>query len=153
MFDPFEMPQIPRSLADWLLSLCQHFWNQHRRCLAAVLLLDSQTHGWGTAIPTQRCSRDASCWSTRRENVDGLLPTHLLAGSFQCRIISPGEELADAVPPVDGVHLVLQLTPQKNVLAMFIRMNGIVQAASADRVFLDDWENMLRRVESRLTLI
>jgi hypothetical protein len=115
--------------------------------------LDSRTHDWITAIPAQRCSRDASCWSTRKEDVDGLPSNQLLAGSFQCRVLSPGDELADSVPHLDGVHMVLQLTPEHNALAVFLRMGGIVQAALVDRVFVDDWENMLRRVKSRLTLI
>src|ERR1051326_1485978 len=89
-FDAFELPQLPRSLSDWLLALCQRFWQQHQRCLSAVLLLDAQSHSWGTAVPMQECSRDSSHWSLRHDDVSCLPDGQLLAGSFQWRILSRG---------------------------------------------------------------
>jgi hypothetical protein len=91
--------QIPQSLVDRLANACLWFWRRHRRCVGIVLLLDPGRRSWTAVIPAQRCSADSACWSGARRDVPGTDPDTAIAGSFQSRILAPGEEAADCPPP------------------------------------------------------
>lgn len=156
---PIPLPPVPRSLADWLAAFGQSFLHRHRRCVAALLLLDCSSGLWAMTIPTQRASRDSSCWQVAGSDRPCLPPGFVVAGSFQTRLLCPGESMADAVPPVDGVHLVQDQHIQQNQpgeqfrIGCFLGVGGIVRPVSCEQVLLDDMALTLEEVMARVTLV
>lgn len=154
-FSPFPMPRVPKSLADWIAIFGETFWQRHRRCAAALLLL-GRAHRWGMTIPPQRCSRDSACWSTRLEDSSGeagLAGDCLLAGTFQTRMLARGEDPSDAPPPHDGLHFVHVLGEGDPAIHCFVRAGGECEAVPAADVLVDDWDYMLEQCLPRMQLV
>jgi hypothetical protein len=183
-FDPFPMPQLPGSAAAWAGRILERIWARHRRCAAAVLMLDvvrengadpaagNDGHdghdgvpqagvyvgrGWSAALPRQTCGRTAANWSARRSDFPTFPPGAAVAGSFQARVLSRGEELVDVAPPVDGVHLVLLLTPDATEaspreVACVLRANGVSKLVGPGNLIYDDCEAAIDDALPRLTL-
>jgi hypothetical protein len=158
-FRPFGLPAVPQSLTDWTAIFCERFWADRRRCVAMVLMLDLKTRGWAMALPAQRCGRDAACWSTLRADFPQFPDTAVLCGTFQSRVLAAGEDPADAVPPVPGLHFVLSLPGtaemQPGRVYCFVRTGaaaGSTRLVPADDVILDDWAAALEQALPRLTM-
>src|SRR4051794_1431908 len=158
-FRPFGLPPVPQSLTDWTAIFCERFWAERRRCVAMVLMLDLKTRGWAMALPAQRCGRDAACWSTLRADFPQFPETAVLCGAFQSRVLAAGEDPADAVPPVAGLHFVLSLPgtaeAQPGRVYCFVRTDaaaGSTRLVPADDVILDDWATALEQALPRLTM-
>lgn len=158
-FRPFGLPPIPQSLTDWLAIFSERFWAEQHRCVAAVLLLDIQSCGWAMALPAQRCGRDAACWSTLRSDFPQFPDTAVLCGTFQSRVLAEGEDPADAVPPIPGLHLVLSLPGTVEVqpgrVYCFVRTDavaGSTRLVPAADVIFDDWAAALEQALPRLTM-
>ena len=158
-FRPFGLPAIPQSLCDWCAIFCERFWAERKRCVAMVLMLDVRTRGWAMALPAQRCGRDAACWSTARADYPQFPETAVLCGTFQSRILAPGEDPADAVPPAAGLHFVLSLPGTAEVqpgrVYCFVRTDaaaGSTRLVPAADVILDDWAAALEQALPRVTL-
>ncbi len=109
--------QLSHSSVQKMVTLSEMFYQKHKRCLAFLLLFNGE--GWGYALPLQRCSDDSSCWEAAREHFPDFGEEWLLAGSFQSRVIAEAE-LADAVPPTDGLHIVCQILPQLSLIWRFL---------------------------------
>jgi hypothetical protein len=156
-FTAFPMPRVPKSLADWVAIFGETFWQRHRRCAAALLLLGGAARRWGMTIPPQRCSRDSACWSTRIEDSSGDAAgpagDGLLAGTFQTRVLTRGEDPADAPPPHDGLHFVHMLGEGEPAIHCFVRAGGVCSAVSAADVLMDDWDYMLEQSLPRMQLL
>ena len=144
------LPFIPKLLTDHLAVLCELVWQRHRRCFAVVLLLNPQTGDWCYGVPRQRCGKTASCWSTLRRHVPEAPEDTLLAGSFQTRVLAPGEDAADAVPPVPGAHIVHEIKPQ-HLIRCFLRLDDRTHPVAARVVIADDLEAALEGWMPRLT--
>jgi len=157
LLESFELPKLPSGLIDWLTTLSHQFWATHHRCLASLLLLEAGPRTWAIGIPNQRCSSDSSCWTIpQRAWQPDLQEPFLLAGSFQIRILGKGEAAIDAVPPLDGVHLILQLHPksqQQATIWSFVRCAGQVQQASREQTLEDQTQAALEACRPRLTLL
>ncbi len=154
MFEPFGLPQLPKSLTDWLAILGERFRARHGRSIAAVLLLDTDCKQWSMVVPAQRCDRDASCWSASRKDFPDFPRNTLLAGSFQSRLLSSGEEPADCPPPHDGLHLV-SIVGRKDeppTVWCFVRAGCRTRLVRAVDLIADDWENVIVQALPRITL-
>jgi hypothetical protein len=105
------------------------------------------------AVPSQRCSRDAACWSAVREDFPGIVPHRRIGGSFQSRVLASGEEVADAVPPVPGVHFVQLLEKDTPSIWCFIRTDDQTHHVRPQDVIVDDWDAALIEFAPRLQLL
>lgn len=154
LFNPFGLPQVPKSLTDHLALLGERFHARHGRCVAAVLLLDVASRQWSWAIPAQRCARDAACWSASRADFPAFPPTALLAGSFQTRVLAEGEQPADCPPPHDGLHFVLVAGQRGEPPAIwsFVRAAGRTRHVPAADLIVDDLDAAIAQALPRLTL-
>jgi hypothetical protein len=148
--EPARLPVLPKMLTDHLALLCELVWQRHRRCFAVVLLLNPNTQDWCYAVPRQRCGRTASCWSTLRRDVPEAPEDTLLAGSFQTRVLAPGEDPADAVPPLPGVHMVHTVQPEHEIRC-FLRVDDQTHPVAARVVIVDDMEVAMQGWLPRLT--
>jgi hypothetical protein len=144
--------QIPKSLADSLTTACLWFWRRHHRCVGIVLLLDPVRQSWTAVIPAQRSSADSACWSAARRDIPGTDPDTAIAGSFQSRVLAPGEELADCPPPHDGVHIVMSVGGETVGLAAFLRCGGVTRPVPPQDVLFDDLELMFLAAADRIVL-
>jgi hypothetical protein len=154
-FAPFDFPRVPKTMTDFLALLGDRFRARHGRCVAAVLLLDAATRQWSSAIPAQRCARDAACWSASRADFPTFPRGALLAGSFQTRVLSAGESPADCPPPHDGLHFVLLLGRPGGdppTIWCFVRAGGATRRVAAADVVVDDLDATIREALPRLTL-
>jgi hypothetical protein len=165
-FTPFGLPQVPRSLTDWLAHLDERFHREHHRCVAAVLLLHPARASWAMAVPAQRCGREAACWSASVADFPWYPPGAVLAGSFQTRVLAPGEAPGDCPPPHDGCHFVLVLphraggataasvpgAPTAGIWC-FVRAGGVTRLVPADDVLYDDWRATIEQAMPRLRLV
>jgi hypothetical protein len=152
---PFELSQIPKSLTDRSALICQSFWHKHRRCLALVLMLDVKERYWSTVIPPQRSCRDSACWSAVRTDLPGILPSMVLLGSFQARMLGPKEEAIDCPPPHDGVHFVhcIGIDPQISLVRCFLRAEGRTEEVSAADILVDDGHMSIEEALPRIQLV
>jgi hypothetical protein len=150
-FDPFRLAKLPKSITDQLCLFGDLVHRRYGRCVGVLLLLDPGTHEWTYRVPAQRCGKTASCWSASIHDVPQVGHDHLLAGSFQTRVLAAGEDAADAPPPCDGVHFVLRLDPGGGSVLSFLRAEGRTQAVPADVVVFDDLEAALQECLSRLS--
>ena len=152
-FEPFSLVKFPRVMSDLLASLADRVYRGHDRCVAAVLLLELPVRTWQFRVPVQRCSHTSACWSVRVRDVQDVPANALLAGSFQSRRLSAGEEVADAVPPHDGLHLVQVLEPHAQVIHCFLRGEGRTDAVPPQHVLLDDVELWLSECRHKLVFV
>ncbi|MDB5358379.1 MAG: hypothetical protein JWN24_4832 [Phycisphaerales bacterium] len=150
---PIPLPPIPMSLTEWLAFFGQKFLARHRRCAAALLLLDCSTGLWAMTLPAQRAGRDACCWEITGRHLPVVPPGMLVAGSFQTRVFSPGEAVADAVPPVDGVHLVHHQVGGQFRVDCFVCMQGAISPIPVEVLLVDDMEIALQSAMPRITLV
>ncbi len=149
--DAYALCRVPKSLIDELAIAAQWFWNRHKRCLGILLMLEPKKRVWSATIPTQRCSRDSSCWSPRQRDLPTELPTSILVGSFQSRVLSPGEDPADCPPPHDGLHLVMIVGSDPLCIVAFLRCEGKTRQVPASDILFDDCEELIESVRGRLT--
>src|SRR4051812_29103773 len=107
LFEPFALPPIPLSMHCWLAGLGAEFRRRHRRCIAALLVLDCAQRRWlPPVLPSQACREEGASWTLDVGDVGPLPPNRRFAGSFQMRV---GRDMTDAVsgvPQLDGVHVV-----------------------------------------------
>lgn len=151
---PLHLPPVPKSLTDWVALLGERFRRVHRRCVATVLLLDVRTAGWSAAVPAQRCGRTAACWSAARVDFPHFPPDAVVAGSFQTRVLSPGEDPGDCPPPHDGLHFVHVLAGdgESQTIHSYFRAGGDTRPVPAADVIFDDLEAVIEQALPRLTL-
>jgi hypothetical protein len=154
-FEPFNLPLMPQSMTDWCAQAAQRFWRQRQRCLGIVLLLNVRTREWTAAIPSQRCSKSASCWSAALADFPSFPPETILAGSFQTRLLGGGEEPADCPPPHDGIHLVQQAGPEPipQPVWCLARAGGRTFDVKPHDVLFDDIDAALQQAAPRLTVL
>ena len=150
--EPFRLAKLARSLANDLALFGELVWQQHRRCVGVLLLLDRRSHEWTYRVPAQRCGKGAACWSALRQDVSQVAEDHLLAGSYQTRLLAQGEESADAPPPHDGVHFVHVIEPAPTAVWSCLRGEGHTHAVPADDVIYDDVQAALEECLPRLRL-
>ncbi|HEX8911284.1 MAG TPA: hypothetical protein VF796_02915 [Humisphaera sp.] len=154
------LPPVPKSLTDWSALVCDRFRRAHGRCFAVVLLLEldrGRSDGvtpWAAVVPAQRCGRTAACWSVARADLPRFPDRAAVAGSFQTRALSPGEDPADCPPPHDGVHFVHTLAetpggPQH--IHCFLRAGGETRPVRADAVVFDDLAAAIAQARPRIT--
>ena len=152
-FHPFVLPRIPESMLHWLTLGAQRVWRQHERCLAALLLVSTSTGRWTLRLPRQHCGPYAACWTTLADDLPGLSADMRLAGSYQSRVVAPGDDAADTVPRVDGVHLVQGVRPAGPPwpLWTFVRVARIgARDVRPDRVVANDWAEAVDEAMPRL---
>lgn len=151
--EPLQLPFVAKALTDWLAVFGMEFLKRTGRCVAAVLLLDPASGEWRIAIPHQRCSREASCWVIRSDDFSAVSRTACIGGSFQVRVLSPGEQPADAVPSADGLHLILHVRGEVQTIWPFLRLRDEVRLVPANDVILDDMSEALERTISKVQLL
>lgn len=154
-FKPFSLPPVPQSVTDWSALVAQRFWTDRGRCLGILLLLNVKSLQWSTAIPAQRCSPTASCWSAALADFPDFPPDTVLAGSFQTRVLSSGEEPIDCPPPSQGLHFVQSVRPDLKPQAIwsFVRVGDQTVAVDGCDVIFDDWSAALDQAMARLTIL
>jgi len=101
---PIDVPQVATSLVSWALGLTFVARQKADRCVALLMMLDMDTGQWSLCIPKQTCGIDAACWSTDRRDYPDLPANMRIGGTFQSRAGLSDDEIADAVPPISGVH-------------------------------------------------
>lgn len=151
--EAFELPVIPKSLTDWLALLGAEFLRRTDRCVAAVLLLHPERSEWRIGIPHQRCSHDASCWTIRPQDFPGVPHDACVGGTFQVRVLSAGERLQDAVPPTDGLHLILNMKEDGQTIWTFLRLGEEVRSVPPRDFIQDDLDEALDKVMGRVELL
>jgi hypothetical protein len=138
-------------LSDQLALFGELVHRRHARCVGVLLLLDA-AHDWTLRVPAQRCGRTAASWSVLARHVPQLGESHVLAGTYQTRVLGDGEDAADAPPPCDGVHFEHRLMPDCGSVFSFLRAEGRIQPVPGDSVIHDDLEAALEECMPRLTL-
>jgi hypothetical protein len=163
-YSPFVLPRVPASLVHWLTVGGARVWGGRRRCVAALLLVGCRTGRWTVRLPRQRCGADAACWTAAADDLPPLPDDARVAGTFQTRLANPGDDLADAVPPVHGVHLVQGVGAGYGIAAggpakvwTFVRAGGggggdWPRAVGPDRVIADDWAEAVDEAMPHLRL-
>lgn len=154
-FETFALPPVPQSVTDWCALVGQRFWADRSRCLGIMLLLNVKLLQWSTAIPAQRCSPTASCWSAALADFPDFPPGNVLAGSFQTRVLNSGEEPIDCPPPSQGLHFVQRLGPdvKPQPIWSFVRAGDQTIAVDGCDVIFDDWSAALDQAMPRLTIL
>lgn len=117
-------------------------------------MLDRETRQWSSAIPAQRCAKDAACWSASRADFPDFPSAALLAGSFQTRVLADGEQPADCPPPHDGLHFVLVAGRHgaPPTIWSFIRAAGITRHVPAADLIVNDLDAAIDQALPQLTL-
>jgi len=150
--DPFILPPLPKSLADFLAQICLQFYEDNKRCLTMLLMLDCDLRSWGSGIPRQRAGPDGASWQPAKEDFSGARPHTLVAGSFQTRNFMPGDNPKDAVPNTDGVHLILALNLDETIHC-FVGCGGKALTAIAWQIINNDVAMMIDASMNRITLV
>ena len=151
--EPFRLPKVPKVLTDALAIFCEEIHRRHGRCVAVLLLLESKNKEWNFRVPAQRCSRGSSCWSVLRSDVPDVPADALLAGSYQSRVIEPGESPEDAVPPSPGVHFVHAIHPDHQGIWCFLRDDERTERVPAPHVVFDDMAAWVAEAIPRLKFV
>lgn len=154
-FDPFPLPPLPLSLHCWLTGLAAEFHRRHRRCLAALLLLDCEQRRWvQPLVPAQACGRDGAAWTLDPGNAPRPHVHRRVAGSFQTRDADDLFDAAGSVPQLDGLHLVQALMGKApiSVVFMFLHAEGETNIVAPDNVMHDDWDEALIEAAGRMTI-
>lgn len=153
-WEPFPLPPMTVSNLTWLTSLGKAMWDRHRRCLATWLVLDCRRRRWAAPlIPQQRCAADGAAWRLERRDLADLPAGWRVAGSFQTRLTAGPGEAASSVPPVTGLHLVQDISPQNRTLYLFMHFDGITQYLDPTGAVLDDWQQAIDSHSHRLEII
>jgi hypothetical protein len=150
---PFPMKLMPKTLSDNAAVVAEQFWQAHQRCLAVLFIYNLRDDRWGIGIPRQRASRDSSCWQPHRADFPDLEPTAVVIGSLQTRVLESHEAPIDAVPPVDGVHMVLCLRGTERMIYTFMRIAGAAMHVPVQVAVLDDLTGLLQGAVQRVEII
>jgi len=151
--EEFAMPPLSKSLADWLALGTNLYLQRRRRCVAVLLVFNLTTRLWGYGVPRQQAGRDAACWRMLKSDFPGMSPAVRVAGSLQIRVLSPGEEPHDVVPPFDGLHLVQVPQQLQQTIWTFVRIDQQVNHVPAADVMHDDLEGLVSEFESRSQIV
>ena len=149
----FHLPRIDKSLVDWLSSALEQILREHQRCAAILLALDLSTPQWTFYVPRQNADRDAACWLLHKNPTVVLPPTNRIAGSLQVRILAPGEEAADAIPPVDGLHIVQVFNEDILTMWCFLRVHHEAMHVDPDDVIERDLARLVAKIRDRTQFI
>jgi hypothetical protein len=152
-FDPFPLPPLPLSQHCWQTGLAAEFGRRHRRCLAALLVLDCRRRRWARPLlPAQACGRDGACW-TLDPGGDARRPPpgYRVGGSFQACRAGDLFEAAAAVPPLDGLHVVQADTGRGWAAFAFLRAGGQTTVVPHEHATADDWDQALAEAAGWMT--
>lgn len=149
IFLPFPLPLPPRSLIDWLVVAGHRVWRQHRRCIAALLLVDRCSGQWTLRLPRQRCGADRADWSVSRSDFAKLPASMHIGGTFQS--ISCKMTPQDVAPAHDGFHFTLAVTAQKPLMA-FVRCGNSIQTVEPLAILASDWAKAIDDAMPRLRI-
>ncbi|MBI1373237.1 MAG: hypothetical protein GC159_10940 [Phycisphaera sp.] len=138
---PVEVPRLPTSFVSWMLGLSLVARTRVDRSVASLLLFDLHVGRWSVCVPKQWCGIDGARWSTNRSDYPDL-PDHVrIGGSFQPRTGLSGDEIADAIPLISGIHFIEQTVGMDHAVHLFIRYgSGALDRVSPMAVTYDDWE-------------
>jgi hypothetical protein len=152
-FFPFALPAFPLSQSAWLAGLVEDFYKRHDRGLAALLILDTQNQQWVPPIlPTQRANAGGASFRLLQQDVDHLIPSCRVAGSFQLSVAPTLDEAYSQVPAFDGLHRIYgRKTSAHCECYWFLRVQGQAQQVLPESVLIDDWREYLQFYRSRLT--
>ena len=115
--------------------------------------MNTRSRRWGYGFPAQRCSKTAACWSVARADFPEMEDDVYVGGSFQSRVFVRGEDPQDAVPPADGLHVVLSLREDEHDLGVFLRADDRIRRVAVEDIIRDDWAVTLEEVRHRLTFL
>ncbi|HEY2585628.1 MAG TPA: hypothetical protein VGI81_07685 [Tepidisphaeraceae bacterium] len=150
-FAPFVLPPPPRSQIDWLAVAGQRVWQEKRRCMLALRLVDCRTAHWTLRLPAQRC-RAGSAALDAAAAAEGIphVPSSLrLAGSFQT--VADTGNADDGVPVWPGLHFAMTVNITRPLLAA-VRQNGRLIPAEPCTLMTNDWTEAIDRAAARLRL-
>ena len=153
LFSAISFPPFPLSQSAWLTGLGEHFFERHKRGVAALLLLDTHGGDWARPLlPTQRCSPEGASFQLCASDFAGSPPSHRVGGSFQLTCATTMEESQAQVPAFDGLHQVYAISGRLRTKYFFVRAQGIVHHMLPESVMFDDWRQYLVLHRDRLTL-
>ena len=151
-FTPFQMPLFPLSQHRWLGGLGLEFFKRQHRYLAVLLTLDCEGQRWcRPVIPAQTCGKMGSCWTLDLGKSYPLPPGKRVAGSFQvCRAASIMEAV-DAVPILDGLHIVQAMSDDEVNPYFFLRAENHTGVGIPEEIIANDWDLALQEASGRMS--
>jgi hypothetical protein len=148
-FTPFFLSLPPKSLVDWLVVAGHRFWQQKKRCMAGVLLVDCQSGRWTLRLPRQNCGIDSARWSISAVDFPKLANSMRIGGSFQT--LATQCSLEECIPTVPGFHFILTLTGEQ-ALSAFIRDGQGLRMAEPIALLTNTWVQAIDAAMPRLRL-
>jgi hypothetical protein len=151
-FDPFRLC-IGSTLIDHLVYLAEGIWQRHQRCLGMVLLARLADRRIGFYVPRQRVAWDAASWTLAAPDVPNEDRGIRAIGTLQSRLLGPGEEPIDAVPPLPGVHAVAVIKGPARELWTFLRDTEGTRLISPGLFIAEEREAELAEILPRLEFV
>lgn len=149
-FAPFVLPPPARSLIDWLGILGHRFWQENRRCMTALLLIDCRRCRWTLRLPRQRCHADFAEWEIEpAEDLTRLPASIRIGGSFQT--LASGKDAASEVPTNPGFHFRLNLGAFKPLTA-YIRFDDQLTPEEPCTFLTDNFAQAINAAAPRVRL-
>lgn len=139
--EQFAFPSLPWSTMNWLGTLGNRIWNEHRVCCALLLLINPERRCLGITVPPQLPREDGVSWQMS----DGVphgntveTPRHV-GGSFQMAVVDNPDQALSLVPQADGLHLIHAVGHEPAGLWMFLRVQGELTLENPCDIVFDDW--------------
>jgi hypothetical protein len=150
----FLMPPLPFSTLYWLGTFGETVWQQHERCCALLLLLNTEFRSWGLTAPPQSPRRDGVSWRLADAVPHGEVDPEQLfvAGSFQTTRLTSPDEAQSLVPCHDGLHLVHSVEAEEAGAWCYLRVAGKLDTPHPETLIFDDYGARIYEVMRYLNL-
>ncbi len=144
-FEPFRLPQIPRSLIKGLHHVCDLFWRESGDWMVVLLLLNQKSEQWAVMLPRQISDVHVSSWRVESQDFVDWEEHWWIGGTYQSADVWHPHELIAAVPPLDGIHFITFINSHKHWPRCVVRMANEAFPVSIPSVTFDDrrstWAN------------
>jgi len=142
LFEPFRLPQVPRSLILGLHRVCNSFWRESGDWMAVLLLLNQKNQRWAVMLPRQISDVHMSSWRVESQDFVDWEEHWWIGGTYQSADVWHRHELIAAVPPLDGVHFVTFINEHKCWPRCVLRAVHEVFPVSIPSVTFDNYRSL-----------
>lgn len=150
-FAPFVLPKIPATMIAFATGVGRSRWVSESRTTLIWMAFDLGTQLWQWMVPTQVGGEGF----VRQVNSTATVGQHAgqwrVAGSIIVGVdIEHSEEVDDALPPNDGIHLVLgDAITEWGSLGFYERVAGRCHVTAMDWILHDDYGDHLHQLRSQ----
>lgn len=149
-WDSFNLPRLPSSELEQVCGVIRSFWCRQQRGLSFLLYLDLRQRGWIPIVPPQSVTPTEGRLYCDFPGFRAPAPHMRLGGSIRGVATNSTHVAALAVPPINGLHFVMDPRSAWIAVQSFICIERHIYSVSTDQLVTNEQDCHVEYLLSRV---